>query len=54
MTIHNFWLNKSKLIEWYKNPTTAFKKREIIFTWYPNGKINIYHNCNKEYKVKSW
>ena len=46
MTIHNFWLKQSKLVEWYKKPSIAFKKKNNNFVeWYPNGKINIYQNC---------
>ncbi len=46
MTIHNFWLKQSKLIEWQKNPTIAFKRKSDNFIeWYPDGKINIYNNC---------
>ena len=30
MTIHNFWLKQSKLIDWHKKPTIAFKKKITI------------------------
>ena len=46
MTIQNFWLKQSKLIDWHKKPTVAFKKKNNNFVeWFPNGKINIFHNC---------
>ena len=46
MTIHNFWLKQSKLIDWNKNPSIAFKKKRNNFVeWFPDGKINIFHNC---------
>ena len=46
MTIHNFWLKQSKLIDWHKKPTIAFKKKNNNFVeWYPDGEINIFHNC---------
>ena len=46
MTIHNFWLKQSKLIDWHKKPTIAFKKKNNNFVeWYPDGEVNIFHNC---------
>ena len=46
MTIQNFWLKQSKLIDWHKKPSTAFKKKNNNFVeWYPDGKVNIFHNC---------
>ena len=46
MRIDNFWLEQSKLIDWYKNPSFAFKKKENNYVdWYPDGKLNIFHNC---------
>ena len=46
MTIQNFWLKQSKLIDWHKKPSFAFKKKNNNFVdWYPDGKLNIFHNC---------
>ena len=46
MTIQNFWLKQSKLIDWHKKPSFAFKKKKNNFVeWYPDGKVNIFHNC---------
>ena len=46
MNIDNFWIKQSKLVEWYKKPSIAFKKKKNNFVdWFPDGKINIYHNC---------
>ena len=46
MTIQDFWLKQSKLIDWNKKPTVAFKKKNNNFVeWFPDGKINIFHNC---------
>ena len=46
MTIHNFWLKQSKLIDWNQNPSIAFKKKRNNFVqWFPDGKINVFHNC---------
>ena len=46
MTIQNFWLKQSKLIHWHKKPSFAFKKKNNNFVeWYPDGKVNIFHNC---------
>ena len=46
MTIQNFWLKQSKLIHWHKRPSFAFKKKNNNFVeWYPDGKVNIFHNC---------
>ena len=45
MTIQNFWLKQSKLIHWHKRPSFAFKKKNNNFVeWYPDGKVNIFHN----------
>ena len=38
----NFWKLKSNLIAWSKKPKKVLLKKNI---WYPDGKLNIYHNC---------
>jgi len=44
--LKKFWLKKSKLLNWYKEPKIAFKeKANNKFDWYPDGQINIYDNC---------
>ncbi len=46
MNINNFWLKQSKLVEWYKKPSIAFKrKRNNFIEWFPDGKLNIFYNC---------
>ena len=46
MTIHNFWLKQSNLIEWFKKPSIAYKTKNNNFVeWFPDGKLNIFHNC---------
>ena len=46
MKINNFWLEQSKLVEWYQKPSFAFKKKKNNHVdWYPDGKLNIFHNC---------
>ena len=46
MKINNFWLEESKLVEWYRKPSFAFTKRKNNYVdWYPDGKINIFDNC---------
>ena len=46
MNINEFWLKKSKLVFWDKEPSFSFKKKNNNYVdWYPNGKINIYYNC---------
>ena len=37
-----FWKRKSEIIEWSKKPKKILSKKKI---WYPDGKLNIYHNC---------
>ena len=32
MKSNNFWLEQSKLVEWYKKPSFAYQKKKII-TW---------------------
>ena len=46
MTIKNFWLKQSNLIDWHFQPTIIYKKKSNNhIDWYPNGKLNIFHNC---------
>ena len=46
MKINNFWLMQSKLVEWYQKPSFAYKKKKNNYVdWYPDGKLNIFHNC---------
>ena len=46
---HNFekhYLNESNKLNWYKKPTIAVKKnKNNHYSWFPDGKINIYENC---------
>ena len=46
MNVESFWLKQSKLVNWYKKPSYAFKrKNNNYFEWYPDGKLNVYYNC---------
>ena len=46
MNINQFWLEKSKLLMWDKNPSFSFKKKKNNYVdWYPDGKMNVYYNC---------
>ena len=38
MNIDNFWIKQSKLVEWYKKPSIAFKKKKNNFVdWFPKN-----------------
>ena len=40
------YLNESNKLNWYKKPTFAVKKnKNNHYSWFPDGKINIYENC---------
>ncbi len=46
MNIHKFWLKQSQLVEWGQKPSFSFKKKNNNYVdWYPDGKLNVYHNC---------
>jgi len=46
MNVKNFWLKRSKLVNWHKTPTYSFRRRKNnYYDWYPDGKFNIYYNC---------
>ena len=46
MNINNFWLVQSNLLNWYKKPSFAYKKKINNYVdWYPDGKVNIFDNC---------
>ena len=46
MDINEFWLKKSKLIFWDKEPSFSFKKKNNNYVdWYPDGNVNAYYNC---------
>ena len=40
----NFWLKKSKIIDWQKPPKVAVIKKLNNYTWYNDGLLNIYEN----------
>ena len=46
MDINKYWLKESKIIEWEKIPSIAFrKKKDNYVDWFPDGNLNIYFNC---------
>jgi len=52
MKINTFWLEQSNLLNWYKKPSFAYKKKNCNYVdWYPDGKVNIFDNCITE-KIK--
>ena len=41
-----FWLKKTKLLSWKKIAKISYYRRDNNgYTWFPDGKINIYDNC---------
>ena len=50
MHFKKYWLSQSKIIKWIKNPKIALeKKNNNYFTWFPDGKLNIYSNCVEQH-----
>ena len=50
MNFEKFWLSQSDLIRWIKKPNTALKKKKNnFFTWFPDGKLNIYSSCIEQH-----
>jgi len=50
----NFWFNKRNLISWYKKPKKIISKNVNYYNWFPDGKLNIYHNCVKHHLNKGY
>jgi acetyl-CoA synthetase len=48
MNIKSFWINQSKNIYWGNKPKVAFNKKKNNFSWFPDGKLNVYQNCINE------
>ena len=50
MNFEKFWLSQSDLIRWIKKPNTALEqKKNNFFTWFPDGKLNIYSSCIEQH-----
>jgi len=50
MNFTKYWLIQSKLIKWIENPKISLeKKKNNYFTWFPDGKLNIYSNCVEQH-----
>jgi acetyl-CoA synthetase len=50
MNFTKYWLTQSKSIKWIKNPKISLeKKSNNYFTWFPDGKLNIYSNCVEQH-----
>ena len=46
LNFQNHYLRESKKLNWYKEPTTVFKKNKSNhYEWFPDGKLNLYENC---------
>ena len=46
MNFNKYWLLQSKLLTWFNKPAIAFKKnKNNSCDWFPDGKLNVYHNC---------
>ena len=47
----NFWLEQSKTLNWFKEPTVACKYtwdtkgKNIKHTWFEDGRLNVAYNC---------
>ena len=46
MNLNKYWLRQSKLLTWFNKPSFAYKKNNNnSCDWFPDGKLNTYHNC---------
>ena len=46
MLFKKFWLKTSQLVFWDNKPQKALKKKNKHYVeWFPDGKLNIFHNC---------
>jgi len=46
MSFKKFWLKTSQLVFWDYKPKKALKKKNKHYVeWFPDGKLNIFHNC---------
>ena len=53
MNFKKYWLSETKLLKWNKKPKIALKqKKNNFFTWFPDGKLNVYYNCVERYLNK--
>ena len=57
MNFEKFWLSQLDLIRWIKNQIQHLNKKNNFFTWFPDGKLNIYSSCieqhlNNKNKIK--
>ena len=41
----NSWLSEIDSIKWRVKPKIQFKKENNYYTWFPDGKLNVYENC---------
>ena len=50
MNFEQYWLKQTKLIKWIKKPKVALEReKNNYFTWFPDGKLNIYSNCIEQH-----
>lgn len=40
-----YWLKYAKKLQWSKFPTKICVKKENNYSWFSDGKLNIYYNC---------
>ncbi len=45
ISLKKYWLKKSKIVFWDQDPKQAFKKKELGWEYYQDGKINVFKNC---------
>ena len=46
MSFKKFWIKNSQLVFWDKKPKKVLKKKNKNYVeWFPDGKLNIFHNC---------
>ena len=46
LDIKNYYLKESQKLDWFKKPKIVIKKKKNNrYTWFPDGKINLYENC---------
>jgi acetyl-CoA synthetase len=48
-----FWFNQAKKLSWNFFPKKIFTKKNNYYSWFPDGKINLYQNLIEVHLVKN-
>jgi acetyl-CoA synthetase len=43
--LKKFWAKKQYILDWFKLSKIVLKKNNQNYTWFNDGKINLFYNC---------